>query len=186
MIGQPYFLIAAVIVAAVAAWFDARSGEMPNAVTLVPLAAAPVAHGIVAAVSVGNGGGFDAAVQAAGFSVLGAAVTVLVPALLYRAGAIGGGDVKLFAALGALLNTLLGVEAEFYACLAASLISLGVMAYHGKLLRVLGNTFALAFNPLLPKDKRREIPQEQLTWARFGPAIFIGTALTAVLHWRTP
>lgn len=183
MIGQPYFLIAAVLVAAVAAWFDWRSGEMPNAVTLVPLAAAPVAHGIVAAIA---GGGLDAAVQAAGFSVLGAAVCVLVPAALYRAGAIGGGDVKLFAALGALLNTLIGVEAEFYACLAASLISLGVMAYHGKLLRVLGNTFALAFNPLLPKDKRREIPQEQLTWARFGPAIFIGTAITAVLHWRQP
>jgi prepilin peptidase CpaA len=184
MIGQPYFLIAAVIVAAVAAWFDSRSGEMPDAVTLVPLAAAPVAHGIVAAV--GSGGGLDAAVQAAGFSVLGAAVTVLVPAALFRAGAIGGGDVKLFAALGALLNTLLGVEAEFYACLAASLISLGVMAYHGKLLRVLANTFALAFNPLLPKEKRRDVPQEQLTWARFGPAIFIGTALTAVLHWRQP
>lgn len=182
MIGQPYFLIAAVIVAAVAAWFDWRSGEMPDAVTLVPLAAAPVAHAVVAAV----GGGFEAAVQAAGFSVLGAAVCVLVPAALYRAGAIGGGDLKLFAALGALLDTLLGVEAEFYACLIASVISLGVMAYHGKLFRVLGNTFALAFNPLLPKDKRREIPKEELTWARFGPAIFLGTALTALLHWRQP
>ncbi|MFT3774357.1 MAG: A24 family peptidase [Minicystis sp.] len=182
MIGQPYFLIAAVLVAAVAAWFDWRTGEMPNAVTLVPLALAPLAHGIVAAI----GGGFQAAVQAAGFSVLGAAVCVLVPVALYRAGAIGGGDVKLFAALGALMRTLIGVEAQFYACLAACIIALGQLAYHGKLLRVLGNTFALAVNPLLPKEKRREIPPEQLTWARFGPAIFVGTAVTAVLHWRQP
>lgn len=181
MIGQPYFLIAAVLVAAIAAWFDARTGEMPNWVTLGPLAAAPLAHGILA----GLHGGFQAAVQAAGFSVLGAAACVLVPVLLYRAGAIGGGDVKLFAALGALLRTLTGVEAEFYACLAACVISLGQLAYHGKLWRVLGNTFALAFNPLLPKDKRREIPPEQLTWARFGPAIFVGTAAAAVLNWRT-
>ena len=182
MIGLPYFLVAAVIVAAVAAWFDWRSGEMPNAVTLLPLAAAPVAHGVAG----GLFGGVDPAIQAAGFSILGAAVCALVPAALYRAKAIGGGDVKLFAALGALLGTLNGVEAEFYACVAASLISLGQLAYHGKLLRVLGNTFALAVNPFLPKDRRREVPMEQLTWARFGPAIFLGTAATAVLHWRQP
>jgi prepilin peptidase CpaA len=60
------------------------------------------------------------------------------------------------------------------------------MAYEGKLLRVLGNTLALAVNPLLPKAKRREIPPEQLTWTRMGPAIFVGTAVTAVLHWRQP
>jgi prepilin peptidase CpaA len=183
MLGQPYFLIAAVLVTLAAAWFDWRTGEMPNGVTLLPLAAAPVAHGVLAAL---GGGGFQAGVQAAGFSVLGAAVCVLVPAALYRAGAIGGGDVKLFAALGALLGTLIGVEAEFYACLAASVIALGQLAYQGKLFRVLANTFALAANPLLPKSRRREIPPEQLTWARFGPAIFVGTAATVVLHWRQP
>jgi prepilin peptidase CpaA len=178
--GQPYFLVAAVLVAAVAAWFDWRTGEIPDAVTLAPLLAAPVAHGVLAALR----GGFQAAVQAAGFSVLGAAVVVLVPAALYRAGAIGGGDVKLFAALGALMRTLIGVEAEFYACMAAAIIALGQLAYHGKLFRVLANTFALAINPFLPKAKRREVPPEQLTWARFGPAIFVGTAAAAVLHWR--
>lgn len=183
MIGQPYFLIAAVLVAAVAAWFDLRSWEMPNAVTVIPLVLAPIAHGVAAAIGVG---GFQPAVQAAGYSVLGAAMCVLVPALLFRAGAIGGGDVKLFAALGALMRTVIGIEAEFYACLVACIIAFGQLAYQGKLLRVLGNTFTLAFNPLLPKDKRREIPPEQLTWARFGPAIFIGTAVTAVLHWRQP
>lgn len=182
MIGLPYFLAAAVIVAAIAAWFDWRTGEMPNAITLLPLGAAPIAHGIAA----GMHAGIDPAIQAAGYSVLGAAVCALVPATLYRAKAIGGGDVKLFAALGALLGTLNGVEAEFYACLAAAIIALGQLAYQGKLFRVLANTFALAANPLLPKDKRREVPPEQLTWARFGPAIFLGTAATAVLHWRQP
>jgi prepilin peptidase CpaA len=180
MIGQPYFLVAAVLVTAVAAWFDWRKWEMPNVVTLAPLFAAPVAHGVLAA----SRGGFDAGVQAAGYSVLGAAVCVLVPAGLYRAGAIGGGDVKLFASLGALLRTLLGVEAEFYACLAAAVIAMGHLAYEGKLWKVLANTVALAFNPLLPRDKRRALPPEQLTWARFGPGIFAGTLITAVLHWR--
>jgi prepilin peptidase CpaA len=182
MIGQPYFLLAAVLVALVAAWFDARSGEMPNWVTVPPLFAAPVAHAVAAATS----GGFDAALQAAGYSVLGALVCVLVPGGLYSAKAIGGGDVKLFAALGALLGMRIGIDAELGAVLAMVLIALGTLAYQGKLFRVLGNTFALAFNPLLPKAKRREIPPEQLTWARFGPAIFLGTAAAVVMHWRQP
>jgi hypothetical protein len=25
-----------------------------------------------------------------------------------------------------------------------------------------------------------------MTWARFGPAIFVGTTAAAVLHWRSP
>ena len=51
MVGGPYFLMAAVLIAAIAAWFDWRSGEMPNVVTLGPLIAAPVAHGVLAAVT---------------------------------------------------------------------------------------------------------------------------------------
>ena len=70
-----------------------------------------------------------AAVPAAGFSLLGAAVCAAVPLALWRAQAIGGGDVKLFAALGALLQTLVGVEAQFYACLAACVLAFGRLAY---------------------------------------------------------
>lgn len=183
MVGGPYFLLAAVIVAAVAAWFDARTGEMPNWITLGPLFAAPVAH---AAAAMATAHTFEAGVQAAGFSVLGAALCVAVPLALYRASAIGGGDVKLFAALGALLRTLIGVEAEFYACIAACVLAFGRLAYEGKLFRVLANTFMLAVNPLLPADRRREITPDMMTWARFGPAIFVGTAVAAVLHWRQP
>jgi len=140
MVGLPYFLAVAVLVTAVAAWFDWRTGEMPNAVTLGPLLAAPLAHGIATALA---GGPFQAVVEAAGYSVLGAAV-------------------------------------------CACLIAFGQLAYNGKLFTVLGNTFRLAVNPFLPKEKRREITPEMMTWARFGPAIFLGTTAAAVLHWRSP
>jgi len=181
MVGGSYFLMAAVLIAAIAAWFDWRSGEMPNVVTLGPLIAAPVAHGVLAAVTSRT---FNATVEAMGFSVLGAAVCAAVPLALYRASAIGGGDVKLFAALGALLRTLVGVEAQFYACLAACVIAFGRLAYEGKLFRVLGNTVMLAVNPLLPKERRREVTPDMMTWARFGPAIFVGTSAAAIVHWR--
>ncbi len=192
MFGGPYFLVAAIVVAALAAWFDWRTGRqaegghgmegsIPNAVTLGPLVAAPIAHAAVTAASTRS---FEAAVQAAGYSVLGAAVCAIVPLALYRVSAIGGGDVKLFAALGALLRTTIGVEAEFYACIATGVIACGKLAYDGALFRVLGNAMWMSINPLLPKERRREITPEMMTWVRFGPGIFAGTVITALLHWR--
>jgi prepilin peptidase CpaA len=185
MLGQPYFLAFAALVAALAAVFDWRRWEMPNALTLGALLVAPVAHAAVSWLSLRT---LDAVAQGAGFSVLGAIVSLMIPFGLYQVSrdAIGGGDVKLFAALGAILRPLLGLEAEFYACLAACVLAFGLLAYHGKLLRVLGNTFMLALNPFLPKAKRREITPEMLTRMRFGPAIFAGTAVVALLHWREP
>jgi prepilin peptidase CpaA len=183
MIGQPYFLAFAALVAALAAWSDWRRWEMPNALTFGALLAAPVAHALAGWLAAGT---LDAAVQGAGFSVLGAIVSLVIPFGLYQVDAIGGGDVKLFAALGAILRPLVGIEAEFYACLATCLLAFAELAYHGKLLRVLGNTFMLAANPFLPRARRREITPEMLTRTRFGPGIFAGTVVVAVLHWRQP
>lgn len=180
MLGVPYFLAAAVLVAAIAAWFDWRTGEIPNWVSLGPLVAAPIAHFAVYLAT----GHSQQAIQAAGFSVLGAAACALVPMALYRVGAIGGGDVKLLAAIGAICRPMVGIEAEFYAILAAALIAPARLAYEGKLLRVLGNTLSLALNPFRPKDKRKELTPEMMTTMRFGPAIFLGTCVAAVVNWR--
>jgi prepilin peptidase CpaA len=177
------FLVVAVLVAAIGAWIDWRTGHIPNWVTLVPLGAAPLAHfGVTAAAA----RPLTEAAQAAGFSVLGAFVCAIVPVVLFRAGAIGGGDVKLLAAIGALCRPMVGIEAEFYAFMAAAIIAPARLAWEGKLLRVLGNTLALVINPFLPKKKRREIAPEMLTSIRFGPAIFAGTLIAALLHWRLP
>lgn len=119
-----------------------------------------------------------------GSSLLGAIACSVVPAVLYRQDAIGGGDVKLLAGIGALLQPRLGLEAEMYSFFAAGLIAPAFLAYEGKLFRTIKNTFLLAVNPLLPKKKRRPVEPALLTWFRFGPAILIGTGVTAYLHWR--
>jgi prepilin peptidase CpaA len=98
----------------------------------------------------------------------------------------------LLAAIGALLppnrgpNGLqfYGLEAEMYSFFAAGLIAPAFLAYEGKLFRTIKNTALLALNPLLPSKRRRQIEPTLLTWFRFGPAIFVGTALTAYLNWR--
>ena len=176
-----YFLVAAAVIAAIAAAFDLRTGEIPNWVTLGPLLLAPIAHVVFALVK--HWTGHEAAIEGAS-SLLGAIACVLVPALLYRQDAIGGGDVKLLAAIGALLNWRLGLEAEMYSFFAAGLIAPAFLAYEGKLFRTLKNTALLGLNPLLPKRKRRKVEPTLLTWLRFAPAIFLGTSLTAYLHWR--
>ena len=176
----PAFFAIAILVAVIAAVIDLRRGEIPNAVTLVPLVLAPVLHA-GAALYVGRS---HEAHIAAALSVLGAVAAGVVPFVLWRADAIGGGDVKLLAAVGALLRPMIGVEAVFYAFIAAAVLALAQMAWQGKLLRVLGNSLALATNPLRKKEDRREIAPEMMTWARMGPAIALGTAVAVVAQWR--
>lgn len=174
------FFIAAVAVALLAALIDWRTGQIPNWLTLGSLVAAIVAHTAVD----GWSGGFSAASVSFGYSVLGAVVCGLAPFLIWLAGGGGGGDLKVFAAIGALLGTQVGLEAEMYSFVGASLYSLAWMAYEGKLLRTLGNTVRLVFNPLMPSAKRQELPEEMMTELRFGPSILIGTVLAVYLNWR--
>lgn len=172
------FLLAALLVAAVAAWFDWRTGHMPNWTTLGPLLAAPVAHLGVALYT----GRTHEAFAAAGFSFAGAFVCALVPFFLFREGAMFGGDVKLLAALGAIARPMLGIEIVFYSFVLAALYAPARMAYEGKLFKVLGNTVKIAFNRFRPKEKREELPVEMLTEMRFGPSIFAGVLLTVILR----
>lgn len=88
-----------------AAAHDRHHGTIPNWMTLPPLLGAPLVAGLLS-------GGFVVIA-----SIVGAAACSLAPLLLYRLRAMGGGDVKLFAALGALLGWTLGVEVQLLAYL---------------------------------------------------------------------
>jgi prepilin peptidase CpaA len=158
---------------------DYRTGHIPNWLTFGALVVAPIAH---ASIAYAHAGG-NAALVAAAYSIVGAIVCALVPLLLYRLGAMGGGDVKLLAALGALLTPMLGLEAELYGFIAAMLIAPARLIYEGKFLKMLGNTARLVANPFLPKAKRKEVPQEAMSWYRLGPAIFLGTLGAVVANW---
>ena len=176
-----WFLLAATAVAALAALYDVKKGEIPNWLTLGTLVVAPLAHGARVAEA-----GAPGALTECGNSILGALACALVPWVLYRWNAIGGGDVKLFAALGALCQALIGFEALTYSFIAAVLIAPARLAYEGKLLRTLKNALLLLANAFLPKAKRRELDPELMTWFRMGPAIFLGVTLAALMHWREP
>ncbi|HTE51111.1 MAG TPA: A24 family peptidase [Kofleriaceae bacterium] len=164
----------ALVIAAIAAVTDFRRGEIPNWLTLPPLVVAPVVHAI-------TGGPW------AGLSSVGAAVLCgLVPYWLFRRGAAGGGDVKLFAAIGAIAGLSLGVEAQLATFMAAAVISLGRLAWRGRLLRTIANALFLAINPILPRRFRREIAPELMTAVRLGAFALAGTLLAVAMRHPLP
>jgi prepilin peptidase CpaA len=172
------FLLAAALVAFTAAIIDWRTGHIPNSVTLVPLAAAPfahLAHGL-------HAGGANAGLFEMGGSVLGALACGAVPLVAFMCGGMGGGDVKLLAALGALTLPVVGLEAETYAFAVALFVAPVRLAYDGVLLRTLRNALTIVTNPFRSKSARKEIPAELLRWFRLGPSIFVGVVAALVAH----
>ncbi len=166
-------LIACLLLTATAAVFDARTGHIPNWLTLPPLVIAPLiwlAYGGIWRMDRGSLVGSVASILVCG----------AVPLLMFRMHALGAGDVKLFAAVGALLLAYAGIEAQFYSFCAGSLFALARLAWEGKLLRTLGNTLFLAINPILPRSRRRPITRELMTKMRFAAAIFVGTLVAAI------
>ncbi|MDB4944458.1 MAG: hypothetical protein JWP97_3992 [Labilithrix sp.] len=168
----------AVVLAAAAAWYDWRTGHIPNRLTLLGLTVAILGHFVHGTLTRGLGAG----VEHAGLAVAGALLCALAPLLMHWKGAMGGGDVKLFAALGASLLPLGGLEAETYGFVAAMLLAPAKLAWEGTLLRTAGRTLALVANPLRPRAARKAIPAEMITWFRLGPAVFLGTLATLIVH----
>jgi prepilin peptidase CpaA len=178
-----YFLLFALLAAAVAAWTDTRTGHVPNWLTYGGLGAGVLGHFVAGWRFTG---GLPGALQEAGYSAGGAALCAAVPAFMYWRRAMGGGDLKLFAALGALCLPMVGLEVEMYSFVAAALIAPVRLAYKGMLLQTLGRSLSVAVNAFRPPAKRCAIPEELMTWFRLGPAIFLGVAATTLLHWNLP
>ena len=172
----PFWLCvsAAVVVSGVAAFTDTRTGHIPNGLTLPPLVIAPLVHA--------GWGGWQGLVA----SLLAAAACGLLPYLMFRKGAAGGGDVKLLAALGAIGGMGFGLEAQIFGFAIAAAYSLARLTWHGRLLRTVANAAALAINPLLPARWRRTPAADALATVRLGVPIFAGVALAAWIRGALP
>jgi len=177
------FLVAAILVSGIAAVTDFRTGTIPNWLTFGTIGLGPPAYVVSALIH--KVGWQEALTAYGGASLAGIFFCGLVPMFLYSRGSIGAGDVKLFAALGALCRPYVGVETEMYCFCAAALIAPARLAYEGKLFQTFKNAAILLVNPFLPPDKKQTIEREMMTWFRMGPAIFLGTVLSAALNWRT-
>jgi prepilin peptidase CpaA len=147
--------------AATAALTDLRTGLIPNWLTLPSLALAPLAQL------------FAAGPGACGGALVGALACALVPLLLFGLDAIGGGDVKLFAALGALAGTRIGLEIQLLGYMLASVWALCGLAYRGALWATLVRALGVLLSPL----RRERSSLEAMNAVRLGLPILAATVL---------
>jgi len=179
--GFVYLALAlALVTSGTAAIIDWRTGHIPNWLTVGSVGLAMMVHAAYGATM----GGIRGAASALVSVVLGIVVCSLVPLVLYRANGIGGGDVKMLAAIGAVCGPMMGLEAQFYSFVALVLYAFGRLAYQGKLIRTLGNAVWIGINPFLPAARRKPLAPELMTSFRFGPAILAGVVATALTRWR--
>jgi len=159
-------------VATIAALCDSRRGQIPNWLTLPPIVVAPFMYGLAFGV------------ECALHSLASVFLTGLVPYLLFRRGAMGGGDVKLFGALGATtgFDLLIGIEIQLAALVVAMVAACGALAWRGALLRTLGNALTQAFNPVLPVRWRQQPCDALSAPVRMGGAVFVATGIFAAPH----
>jgi prepilin peptidase CpaA len=181
-----WVMIALVVFTSFVGLIDARTGHIPNRLLLAGLVGGVALHESSYFV-LRAGQPLAQTLTASVLSVLaGLALCGAVPLLLFRLSAMGGGDVKLLAVIGASMGPFVGMEIELYSFVLLALFAPARLAYQGQLLRSLGNSAALLVNPMLPKARRREVPRELLTALPFGPAVFVATLLVAFLHWKQP
>jgi prepilin peptidase CpaA len=121
--------------------------------------------------------GFLEGWQGVFFSLIGCAVGAGIFFVAYLLGGVGGGDVKLIGAIGALAGYLFVMRAIFYSALIGAVMAVVVMAKRGGLkagLRRIAQLCAVFFNPskrkaVLSAAQPKEIP--------YGVAIVMGTFL---------
>ena len=170
----------AVLMCAAAAFCDLRWKKIPN---VIPLFGALAGLGVN--VHLGYvASGTDGALQTVISSLAGGLLAGAVPFVLHKKGAIGGGDVKLLAALGVIGRPLIGLELEFASLIIAAAVLVPVkLAWEGRLWATIGTAGRIMANAVRPQSKQKEVSKDRLTWFPLGPALLLGSLWVTYLRW---
>jgi prepilin peptidase CpaA len=167
---------ASVFVVLVGVVSDVLTRRIPNLVTLGGAAVAFAIHGAAGFAESGVGG----ALRGVGYSMLGAVACGLIPLLAWKKGELGGGDVKLLIAIGALVGPTIGFDVEARTFAFSFLVLFPYrLVRHGAVRVALRNARIGISNLFLRRDARA--PYEsgpKLPPVILGPAIGAAFALT--------
>lgn len=159
------------LLSAIAATTDVRHTRIPNWLTVSSMLAG-LTLGALRGGSLGLLG-----------SALGLVLCAAVPVILFastRGRAMGGGDVKALAAVGALLGPTRGLEVEMTALSVVAFVSLASLSLRGQLAPVLQSSWQLAFGWLGRKTRApKERDRPALTPVKLGPALCAACVLCA-------
>ncbi|MFT3928078.1 MAG: A24 family peptidase [Myxococcales bacterium] len=172
MLVVPWSLAVCVIASAVAAFTDLRSRTIPNWLSL-PL---PLLGIVVHSVSLGLEGMWIAC--------LGCLFCFAPAYLLFARGALGGGDVKLFAGLGALLGPREGLELQLVSFVLVALYAVWTSGWHGRLWALMRASVQASLHLLAPaRFTRPGGPEHASVELPMGAAILMAVLLLCLRAW---
>lgn len=176
----PTAVWACIFVVTVAVISDIATRRMPNIVTFGGVFVAMAIHGAAGFASAG----FVGLVKGVGFALLGAFACGLIPFFAWKKGEMGGGDVKLFAAIGALIGPSLGFDVEARALAFSFLVMFPYRLIRHRAVGVaLKNMVTGLANCFRSKDARvAYLEGPKLPPVILGPAIGVAFALTIFQH----
>ncbi|WP_219118079.1 prepilin peptidase [Janthinobacterium sp. UMAB-56] len=167
----PTLLLCALLACAV--WHDVRSRRIPNGLVFGGALAALLLHAVLTPA----GGGLGVPAALAGLAL---GLALLLPMYMLRA--LGAGDVKLMAMVGAFMGPQQLMSATLLTLLAGGVLSLLVAACTGVLRQVLGNSYRMLFYSLLRGvsggNARLDAPQAASGRLPYAIAIAAGTLLS--------
>ena len=168
---------ACLLLGVVAAAWDLCTRTVPNELTLGGIAVGFSIHIAAGFVESGWRGASGGLVQ----SILGVLLCSLVPVISFARGEMGGGDVKLFAAIGALCGPSLGFDVQ--AC--TFLVTLGVvlpwrLLRHGAIAATARNAGIVLRNAFVRESRRLPLGCVKLPPVVMAPTILIGFCLAAL------
>jgi Flp pilus assembly protein protease CpaA len=173
--------LASLLLIAVALYFDLRRRSVPNWLTLAVLPLAPLLWAATARHAPATVG-IPGPLFFAALSLVGALACGAVPLLLFAFKMMGGGDVKLFACVGALALPGSGLLIEWLSFMLAAVILPARLAYHGRFFSTLMQTTAFMTNPLRPADRRGTLPGDLTERVRLTPFIFVAAIAATVFQ----
>jgi len=149
-----------------AAWLDATANRIPNTLTVTGLAAALMLRAPL---------GLDAVVH----GLAGVGIALMVSLVLYALRAIGGGDVKLLAGVGAFLGSSEIPEALGLIAVLGAAFALLIMIRRGLLPLLLFNTLDLvkSLSSLGQAGRMRKLDSPGVLTVPYGIPIALGTLI---------
>jgi prepilin peptidase CpaA len=170
-------ICACLAIVALAAISDLLSRKIPNTLTIGGILLGVAIHGARGYVEAGGQG----ILRGLGSALLGVAVCGVFPLMSFARRQMGGGDVKLFGAIGALCGPVVGFDAEAFAfVIVIALVFPFRLLRHGALHASLRNGWTAIRNAIRPDPERLVYAVVKLVV--MAPSILLGLCVALVRH----